>query len=70
MTIEETREETWKRTIADMQSEIHALQLTIVRLQEQIKKLETENQPTYSRNELEQMDTTLSGPEFRQRYRT
>lgn len=62
MTIEETREETWKRTIADMQGEIHALQLTIVRLQEQIKK-----------NELEQMDTSdvaLSGPEFRQRYRT
>ena len=42
MMIEETREETWKRTVADMQGEIHALQMTIVRLQEQLNNLQKE----------------------------
>ena len=42
MTIEETREETWKRTVADMQGEIHALQMTVVRLQEELTKLQKE----------------------------
>ena len=35
-----TREEMWKRTVADMQGEIHALQKTIVRLQKQLDELE------------------------------
>ena len=42
MTIEETREETWKRTVADMQGEIHELQMTVVRLQEELTKLQKE----------------------------
>ena len=42
MTVEETREETWKRTVADMQGEIHALQMTVVRLQEELTKLQKE----------------------------
>ena len=42
MTIEETREETWKRTVADMQGEIHALQMTVVKLQEELTKLQKE----------------------------
>ena len=65
-----TREEMWKKTVADMQGEIHALQKTVVKLQEQLTKLQDETTPIYSNSELEQMDTSLSGPEFRQRYRT
>lgn len=38
-TIKVSQEEMWKRTVADMQGEIHALQKTIVRLQEQIREL-------------------------------
>ena len=33
----------WKKTVADMQGEIHALQKTIVRLQEQIHELEVKD---------------------------
>ena len=53
-----------------MQGEIHALQKTVVKLQEQLTKLQGETTPIYSNSELEQMNTSLSGPEFRQRYRT
>ena len=42
MTIEETREETWKRTVADMQGEIHALQMTVVKLQKELSELQKE----------------------------
>ena len=65
-----SREEMWKQTVADMQGEIHALQKTVVKLQEQLTKLQDETTPIYSSSELEQMDTPLSGPEYRQRYRT
>ena len=68
-----SREEMWKKTVADMQGEIHALQKTVVKLQEQLTKLQEETTPIYSSSELEQMDTSdvaLSGPEYRQRYRT
>ena len=65
-----SREEMWKRTVADMQGEIHALQKTVVKLQEQLAKLQEDTTPIYSSSELEQMDTPLSGPEYRQRYRT
>ena len=34
-----SKEDMWKKTVADMQGEIHALQKTIVRLQEQIIEL-------------------------------
>lgn len=34
-----SKEDMWKKTVADMQGEIHALQKTIVRLQEQIREL-------------------------------
>ena len=37
-----TREEMWKKTVADMQGEIHALQKTVVRLQEQLTQLQNE----------------------------
>ena len=63
-----SKEDMWKKTVADMQGEIHALQKTVVRLQEQLTQLQ--NEPINSVSELEQMDTSLSGPEFRQRYRT
>ena len=42
MTIEETREETWKRTVADMQGEIHALQMIVVKLQKELSELQKE----------------------------
>ena len=42
MTIEETREETCKRTVADMQGEIHALQMTVVKLQKELSELQKE----------------------------
>jgi len=38
-----SKEDMWKKTIADMQGEIHALQKTIVRLQEQIRELEVKD---------------------------
>tara|TARA_B100000900_G_scaffold252814_1_gene215481 strand:+ start:480 stop:689 length:210 start_codon:yes stop_codon:yes gene_type:complete len=65
-----SREDMWKKTVADMQGEIHALQKTVVKLQEQLTKLQEETTPIYSSSELELMDTSLSGPEFRQRYKT
>ena len=37
-----SREEMWQKTVADMQGEIHALQKTVVRLQEQLSKLQDE----------------------------
>ena len=61
-----TREEMWKKTVADMQGEIHALQKTVVRLQELLSQLQ--NEPINSSSELEQMDASLSGPVYRQRY--
>ena len=63
-----TKEEVWKKTVADMQTEIHELQMMVVRLQEQLSQLQ--NEPINSVSELEQMDTSLSGPEHRQRYHT
>ena len=51
-----TREEMWKKTVADMQGEIHALQKTVVRLQEQLSKLQDETTPIYSSSELKNMD--------------
>ena len=39
-----SKEDMWKKTIADMQGEIHALQKTIVRLQEQIRELEVKDE--------------------------
>ena len=42
MTIEETRDETWKRTVADMQGEIHALQMIVVKLQKELSELQKE----------------------------
>ena len=65
-----SKEDMWKKTVADMQGEIHALQKTVVKLQEQLTKLQGETTPIYSNSELEQMDTSLSGPEHRQRYHT
>ena len=34
-----SKEDMWKKTVADMQGEIHALQKTIVRLQKQLNEL-------------------------------
>ena len=38
-TIKMSQEDMWKKTVAEMQAEIHALQKTIVRLQEQMREL-------------------------------
>ena len=38
-----SKEDMWKKTVADMQGEIHALQKTIVRLQDQIRELEVKD---------------------------
>ena len=51
-----SREEMWQKTVADMQGEIHALQKTVVRLQEQLSKLQDETTPIYSSRELKKMD--------------
>ena len=48
-----TREEMWKKTVADMQGEIHALQKTIVRLQEQIRELEVKDEKDERQLELD-----------------
>ena len=40
-----SREEMWKQTVADMQSEIHALQKTVVKLQEQLTQLQRRVNP-------------------------
>ena len=37
-----TREETWKKTVADMQGEIHNLQMTIVRLKKQLNDVQNQ----------------------------
>ena len=57
-----TREEMWKKTVADMQGEIHALQKTVVKLQEQL-------------NEMQKPENDIStdssyGVGYRQRYKT
>ena len=67
-----SREDMWKKTVADMQGEIHALQKTVVKLQEQLTKLQDETTPIYSSSELEQMDTSdiALSHEYRQRYKT
>ena len=57
-----TREEMWKKTVADMQGEIHALQKTVVKLQEQL-------------NEMQKQENDIStdssyGVGYRQRYKT
>ena len=57
-----TKEEVWKKTVADMQTEIHELQLMVVRLQEKLNKLQINNSENDS--------NPLSGPEYRQRYHT
>ena len=51
-----SREEMWKKTVADMQGEIHALQKTIVRLQEQIRELEVKDEKDERQLELD-LDT-------------
>tara|TARA_Y100001972_G_scaffold87639_1_gene107195 strand:+ start:473 stop:655 length:183 start_codon:yes stop_codon:yes gene_type:complete len=56
-----TKEEVWKKTVADMQTEIHELQMMVVRLQEKLNKLQINN---------ENDSNPLSGPEYRQRYHT
>mgnify|MGYP003303804182 CR=1 FL=1 len=48
-----TREEMWKKTVADMQGEIHALQKTIVRLQEQISELRVKDEKDERQLELD-----------------
>ena len=57
-----TKEEVWKKTVADMQTEIHELQMMVVRLQEKLNKLQINNSENDS--------NPLSGPEYRQRYHT
>ena len=51
-----SREEMWQKTVADMQGEIHALQKTVVRLQEQLSKLQDETTPIYSSSELKNIE--------------
>ena len=57
-----TKEEVWKKTVADMQTEIHELQMMVVRLQEKLNKLQINNSENDS--------NPFSGPEYRQRYHT
>ena len=57
-----TKEEVWKKTVADMQTEIHELQMMVVRLREKLNKLQINNSENDS--------NPLSGPEYRQRYHT
>ena len=57
-----TKEEVWKKTVADMQTEIHELQMMVVRLQEKLNKLQINNSENDS--------NPLFGPEYRQRYHT
>ena len=57
-----TKEEVWKKTVADMQTEIHELQMMVVSLQEKLNKLQINNSENDS--------NPLSGPEYRQRYHT
>ena len=48
-----SKEDMWKKTIADMQGEIHALQKTIVRLQEQISELRVKDEKDERQLELD-----------------
>ena len=48
-----SKEDMWKKTVADMQGEIHALQKTIVRLQEQIRELEVKDEKDERQLELD-----------------
>ena len=48
-----SKEDMWKKTVADMQGEIHALQKTIVRLQEQIRELEVKDEKDETQLELD-----------------
>ena len=57
-----TREEMWKKTVADMQGEIHALQKTVVKLQEQLNEMQ--------KPENDISTDTSYGDGYRQRYRT
>ena len=43
MNKEMTREEIWKKTVADLQTEIHELQMMVVRLQEKLNKIQEDN---------------------------
>ena len=57
-----TREEMWKKTVADMQGEIHALQKTVVKLQDQLNEMQ--------KPENDISTDSLYGVGYRQRYRT
>ena len=60
---EMTKEELWKKTVADMQHEVHTLQMMVVKLQKQLndmKKPETNDNNTDS----------SYGVGYRQRYHT
>ena len=48
-----SKEDMWKKTVADMQGEIHALQKTIVRLQEQISELRVKDEKDERQLELD-----------------
>ena len=48
-----SKEDMWKKTVADMQGEIHALQMTIVRLQEQIRELRVKDEKDERQLELD-----------------
>ena len=82
---EMTREEIWKKTVADLQTEIHELQMMVVRLQEKLNKMQEDNYDEEEANRRmdiigqngndglhysEVEDSNLHGPEFRQRFRT
>lgn len=59
---EQSREETWKRTVADMQKEVHELQMMVVRLQKQINEMQ---QPDNN-----ETNDSSYGIGYRQRYHT
>ena len=80
-----SREEMWKKTVADLQTEIHELQMMVVRLQEKLNKIQEDNYDEEEANRRmdiigqngndglhysEVEDSNLHGPEFRQRFRT
>ena len=84
MNKEMTREEIWKKTVADLQTEIHELQMMVVRLQEKLNKMQKDNYDEEEANRRmdiigqngndglhysEVEDSNLHGPEFRQRFR-
>ena len=52
-TVKMSQEDMWKKTVADMQGEIHALQKTIVRLQEQISELRVKDEKDERQLELD-----------------